>query len=238
MEPLAELALGYPEVPLILAHAGIADQAILATRLADHPAVLYDTSCFAAADVVELFARVPAERIVYGSDVPYGRPLTGLFLALRVAAYAGLDETERALVAGDTMSALLDGHPLPDRHPPRLPPVRPASGRLQRLTGYLHLAFGALIGVQPMEAERVLPGVELARAVCRDPDPGVVGDALARIDAALEAAERLIPAGGEAALASVGLIHCALTVAATETLDQAGAPDALGARAAETLRAD
>ena len=34
MTPLADLALRYPDVPLVLAHAAIADQGMLATRLA------------------------------------------------------------------------------------------------------------------------------------------------------------------------------------------------------------
>jgi predicted TIM-barrel fold metal-dependent hydrolase len=83
MDPLADLALAYPEVPLVLAHAAIADQGMFAARLAGHPSVVYDTSCFSALDVVELFARVPAERIVFGSDVPYGRPVGGLFQTVR-----------------------------------------------------------------------------------------------------------------------------------------------------------
>jgi predicted TIM-barrel fold metal-dependent hydrolase len=86
MGALVEVALRFPEVALVLAHAGIADQAVLATGLARHPRVLYDTSCFAPYDVVELFARVPAERIVFGSDAPYGQPVEGLFLAMRAAA--------------------------------------------------------------------------------------------------------------------------------------------------------
>jgi hypothetical protein len=45
MDALADVALRHPEVPLVLAHAGIAGQGMFATRLADHPAVLYDTSC-------------------------------------------------------------------------------------------------------------------------------------------------------------------------------------------------
>ena len=59
---------------------------MFATRLADHPRVVYDTSCFSTLDLVELFARVPAERIVFGSDAPYGRPAGGLFQAMRAAA--------------------------------------------------------------------------------------------------------------------------------------------------------
>ena len=67
--------------------------------LAEHPSVLYDTSAFSAIDVVELFARVPAERIVFASDSPYGHPLPDLYLAMRAAARAGVDAQGRAMIA-------------------------------------------------------------------------------------------------------------------------------------------
>ena len=37
MDPLADLALRFPDVVLVLAHAAIADQGMFASRLADHP---------------------------------------------------------------------------------------------------------------------------------------------------------------------------------------------------------
>ena len=103
---LADLALRHPEVVLILAHGAICDQGILTTRLADHPGVLYDTSCFFPLDVIELLARVPAERIVFASDPPYGLTASGLYLALRVAAHAGLDEQATRGMLGETMAGL------------------------------------------------------------------------------------------------------------------------------------
>src|SRR6202034_2575704 len=118
MDPLADLALRFPDVVLVLAHAAIADQGMFASRLRDHPNILYDTSTFSVFDQLELLARVPAERIVFASDVPYGRPIGGLFTALRMAAYAGLDERERTYLVGATMLDVLDGRPLPDPTPP------------------------------------------------------------------------------------------------------------------------
>ncbi|HEV2998198.1 MAG TPA: amidohydrolase family protein, partial [Solirubrobacteraceae bacterium] len=118
-EGLANLALRHPEVVLILAHGAICDQGILATRLADHPGVLYDTSCFFTLDVLELFARVPAERIVFASDPPYGRPASALYMILRVAAHAGLDEAATRGVLGGTIAGLFDGRGLPPVRPPR-----------------------------------------------------------------------------------------------------------------------
>ena len=99
----------------MLAHTALADQGMFASRLRDHPGVLYDTSCFSPFDLVELFARVPAERIVFASDVPYGRPVRrALRRACASALLAGLDADDRALLAGGTMAAALDGRPLPD----------------------------------------------------------------------------------------------------------------------------
>src|SRR5262245_21833515 len=133
--------------------------------------MLYDTSCFARHDVVELFARVPAERIVFGSDAPYGQPTEGLFLAMRAAAYAGLDADDRALVAGGTMTAVLDGNPPPSPTPPRLQRVRPFAGSLDRVATYLMMGFSAVLSAPPPRPSRALSWLELARGLCRDADP-------------------------------------------------------------------
>jgi hypothetical protein len=219
MDLLADLALRYPEVPLVLAHAAIADQGMFAARLADHPTVVYDTACFSALDLIELFARVSAERIVFGSDVPYGRPVGGLFHTLRVAAYAGLDVSERESVAGATMRALLERQPLAEALPPRIGQVRLTSGRLARVNAYLLMGFGAVMGAgPPPELARLLPGIALARAVCRDPDPGSVGPALQRIDALLANAEQHIADAGEQAFLALGLVMAAGAIAATEPI--------------------
>jgi hypothetical protein len=216
MASLVDLALRFPEVPLVLAHAGIADQAVFAAGLADHPCVLYDTSCFGPQDVVELFARVPAERVVFASDIPYGRPNGALFLVMRVAAMAGLGAEDRALVAGGTMASVLDGAGPPEAKPPRLDRIRPASGSLIRVAAYLLMAFGAVISAPPPDPARALPWVGLARAVCRDPDPGAVGPVLERVDGLLDAAEGVIGADGVDPRPAIGLIHAAATIAATE----------------------
>ena len=216
MDSLAELALRYPEVPLVLAHAAIADMGMFAMRLADHPTVVYDTACFSGVDLVELFARVPAERIVFASDIPYGRTLPSLYLAMRVAAYAGLEERERALVAGGTMSAIVEGRPLAAPTAPRVPQVRPVSGRLTRVSAYIAMSLGAMVGAgPPIDPTRGLGALGLARAACRDPDPGSVGTALEQIDAALAGAERLIGADGDPATLALPLIMTAGAIAAT-----------------------
>jgi GNAT superfamily N-acetyltransferase len=219
MEALADLALRYPEVPLVLAHAGIADQGMFATKLADHPTVVYDTSCFSAVDLIELFSRVPAERIVFASDMPYGRPVSGLFHTLRIAAYAGLELAEREAVAGATMTALLERQPLAAALPPRVGPVRLVNGRLARVGAYLQSAVGAVVGAgPPPDPARALQGIALARGVCRDPDPDSVGEALQRIDALLANAEQYAADAAQPVFLTMGLVMAASTIAATEPI--------------------
>jgi predicted TIM-barrel fold metal-dependent hydrolase len=217
MDPLADLALRYPEVTLVLAHAAIADQGMFASRLADHPGVVYDTSTFSVFDQIELFARVPAERIVFASDVPYGRPLGALHSVLRISAYAGLDEHECSRLVGETMIDILDGRPLPAPTPPRVPEIRPISGRLARINGYVLMSFAAAMSSGPPVAfGRSLPFLAMARAACRDPDPGPVGPTLERVDGLLAAAEQLLSSGEAPARAAFALVIAAGVIAATE----------------------
>lgn len=219
MDPLADLALRYPDVVLVLAHAAIADQGMFASRLRDHPNIVYDTSTFSVFDQLELLARVPAERVVFASDVPYGRPLGALHTALRMAAYARLGERERTSLVGATMIDILEGRPLPDPTPPRVSEIRSINGRLARVNGYLMMSFAAALGSgPPPNFDRGLQFIALARAVCRDPDPGVAGPAMERIDGLLSAAEQLVTADSEQARAAFGLVMAAAVIAATEPL--------------------
>jgi uncharacterized protein len=212
---LADVALRHPGAPLILAHGAICDQGILTTRLAEHPAVLYDISCFFPLDVIELFARVPAERIVFASDPPYGMPATTLYLALRVARQAGLDEQATKAVLGGTMASLLDGHGLPEISAPRRGAAITLSGRLARVYGYASLVGPALFTGVEEQAHAML---EMALAACRDPEPGGDGEALETIGKALAAADALV-GEPDGIRASIDLVYRSIVRAATEILD-------------------
>ncbi len=120
---------------------------MFASRLAGHPKVLYDTSTFSVFDQLELFARVPVERIVFASDVPYGRPIGALYAVLRIAAYAGLDDGERERLVGGTMIDILENRPPAEPTPPRVPELRRVSGRLARVNAYVLMSFAAALGV-------------------------------------------------------------------------------------------
>ena len=228
---LADLALRHPGAVLILAHGAICDQGILSTRLADHPGVLYDISCFFPLDVIELFARVPAERIVFASDPPYGATATTLYLALRVAQQAGLDEQATRLMLGGTMAALIDGEDLPASTPPRRGSSITLSGRLARVYGYASLVGPAMFSGVIDQAGAML---DMAIAACRDPDPGDDGEALETIGTALSAAKTLA-AEDDSRRAAIDLVYRSIVRAATELPDgnaREREPQAAGARAA------
>ena len=214
---LADLALSHPDVVLILAHGAICDQGILTSRLAGHPGVLYDISCFFPLDVIELFARAPAERIVFASDPPYGMPATTLYLALRVAAQARLDETAARDVLGATMAGLLDGRGLPAASPPRRGASIALDGRLARVYNYASLTGPALFAGVP---EQALAMLDMALAACRDLEPGDVGEALETIGSALRAA-RVLLGSPDGVRPAIDLVYRAIVRAATELPDPA-----------------
>jgi predicted TIM-barrel fold metal-dependent hydrolase len=212
---LADLALSYPGATLILAHGAICDQGIITSRLAEHPGVLYDISCFFPLDVIQLFARVPAERIVFASDPPYGLPSTTLYLALRVAHQAGLDEAATKAMLGGTMASLIDGKGLPPVSPLRRGPSITLSGRLARVYNYASLVGPALFTGVIEQARAML---DMAIAASRDPEPGSDGEALEAIGGALMAADTLLDSE-DGIRPAIDLIFRANVRAATELLD-------------------
>jgi hypothetical protein len=214
---LVEVALRHPGTVLILAHGAICDQGILTSRLADHPGVLYDISCFFPLDVVQLLARVPVERIVFASDPPYGMPATTLYMALRVARQAGLSEAQTRGMLGGTMASLLDDGTLPAPGRPERDDTIVLSGRLARVYGYASLVGPALFTGAREQAQAML---EMAIAACRDPEPASVGDALEVIERALSAAATLL--GEEDGIRpAIDLVYRSNVRAATE-LDGSG----------------
>jgi uncharacterized protein len=228
---LADLTLRHPEVVLILAHGAICDQGILTSRLADHPGVLYDTSCFFPVDLIELLARVPVERIVFASDPPYGLTASGLYLALRVAAHAGLDEQATRAITGGTIASLVDRKELPPVSPPRGRKQIVMSGRLARVYGYASLAGPALFAGMAEQAKGTL---ELAIAACRDPQPEADGEALEQIGAALNAARALLDVEG-AERPAIDLLFRAVARTATELPQPASTTEQTTPRSRDAL---
>ena len=121
------------------------------------------------------------------------------------------------------MEDILEGRPLAEPTPPRVPEIRPVSGRLARINGYVMMSFAAVVSSgPPPEVARGLPFIAMARSVCRDPDPGPAGPALERIDQLLRDAEEVLAAGGDQARLALGLVMAASIIAATEPFTAAG----------------
>jgi uncharacterized protein len=202
---LVEVTARHPDVRLILAHLGITDQAIIADGLRDYPSVVYDSSWMNAFEIMTLLARIPAERIVFGSDPPYGRTFNGLYLLLRSLRCLGVSEATVAEVLGGSVRRMLAGEPLVAAGDPVAPRELRLDGRLLRIHTYCMMTLAAMIGGSP---ERAAGFTRLARGVTRDPDPGPLGAFFTRIGAALEAggtdiAEAADPLAARAALAPV-----------------------------------
>jgi uncharacterized protein len=212
---LVSLAQSHPGARLIMAHLGVTDQAVLAEGLRDHPGAVYDSSWLNPTDMLALFARVPAERIVFGSDPPYGRTLVGLHLILRVAASLGLDGEMVRDILGRTTQTLVDGRPLREASPPRAPELLLFDHRLARIHTNLMMAFGAIMAGNRDMAFGVL---SLAASATRDPAAGEAAVALERIAALLETALALVDAEDESGVSRPALqaIVLAMTIAATE----------------------
>src|ERR687890_2389222 len=90
----------YPDLRLILAHAGVSDLAWLWRHADERPNLLYDTSWWTAADFFALFSLVPPGQILMASDAPYGTPVTGVLYASRCALQVGLSQEQLECVAG------------------------------------------------------------------------------------------------------------------------------------------
>jgi uncharacterized protein len=108
-DDLARLVETYPGVQLIVAHAGIADLAGLAGRLAGKAGVFFDTSVWSPLDLLDLFRLVPPEQILYASDYPYGQQPAALLLSIKAARLAGFDETQLRAMLWDNAARIAEG---------------------------------------------------------------------------------------------------------------------------------
>jgi predicted TIM-barrel fold metal-dependent hydrolase len=112
-DDLARLVDQYPAAQLIVAHAGIADLAALAGRLAGRKGVFFDTAVWSPVDLLDFFHQVPPEQILYASDYPYGRQPQSLLIGLRTAITAGLGEHQlREMLAGNANRIAAGDEPL------------------------------------------------------------------------------------------------------------------------------
>jgi hypothetical protein len=123
-EEVVHLCRAFPEVTIILAHAGISELGWITPAAAELDNLLFDTAWWQVGDMLALFASVPPGRIVYASDLPYGSSLFHGFAFLRCAQAVGLGADALVAIAGGTMERILAGERAPDLGP------APGTGRL------------------------------------------------------------------------------------------------------------
>jgi predicted TIM-barrel fold metal-dependent hydrolase len=146
---LHRLVDAHPGAQLIIAHAGIADLAALASRFAGKAGVFFDTSVWSPIDLLDFFHQVPPEQVLYASDYPYGRQPSSLLIALRTAVQAGLNEEEvRGMLAGNA-NRIADGEPPLEPSQPRGSDTFSQPMAFARIHQYLSMATPLLWTRQP-----------------------------------------------------------------------------------------
>jgi predicted TIM-barrel fold metal-dependent hydrolase len=146
---LHRLIDAHPDAQLIIAHAGIADLAALASHFSGKKGVFFDTSVWSPIDLLDFFHQVPPEQVLYASDYPYGRQPSSLLIALRTAIHAGFsDDDLRNMLAGNAGR-------IAESEPP-LEPTQPRGGdtftqpmAFARIHQYLSMATPLLWTRQP-----------------------------------------------------------------------------------------
>jgi hypothetical protein len=218
---LARLVDQFPEAPLIIAHAGIADLAGLAGRFAGKAGVFFDTSVWSPVDLLSFYHQVSPEQVLYASDYPYGRQPSSLLIALRTARLAGLTEEQiRAMLAGSAQR-IANGEPPLEPSPPRGGGTFTQTMALARIHQYLSMAT-PLLWTRQADSIGV---IGLALNACNDRDGSP--EELDRIRELLTTARELwrtLPEVEEedrvdVSRATFGLIHLADILAVTSTAD-------------------
>jgi predicted TIM-barrel fold metal-dependent hydrolase len=146
---LRRLVDRYPGTKLIVAHAGIADQAELADNLGGREGVFFDTSTWSPVDLLDLYHRVPPEQVVWASDYPYGQQPGSLLIALKTARFAGFSDAQLRGMLSGTASALADGAPLPELTAPLGGDSLVQPLQLARIHQYLSMSTPLLWSRQP-----------------------------------------------------------------------------------------
>jgi hypothetical protein len=159
-----QLAHAYPRVPLILAHAAIADLAWIWREAAGQPNLFFDTAWWNTADQLALFALLPPGQILFASDTPYGRTIAAASVVLRAALAAGLNPEQIAMVAGGQLERLLAGLEPLDLGPAPSGPAAGPGPLLERVHTLLVAAAARLTAGYPADEY-----LELARLACQLP---------------------------------------------------------------------
>jgi uncharacterized protein len=163
---LHSLLDAYPEAQLIIAHAGIADLAGLASHFAGRPGVYFDTSVWSPIDLLSFYRLVPPEQILYASDYPYGQQPASLMIALRTARAAGLSEEQILQMLGPNAHRVADGKAPLEPSRPQGSDVLTQPMTLARIHQYLSMVMPVLFARQ----QDTFGALGLAINACSEPN--------------------------------------------------------------------
>jgi uncharacterized protein len=156
-----EVCSRFPDLRLILAHAGISDLSWIWREAPDHPNLFFDTAWWSPSDVQALFALVPPGQILMASDAPYATPSFGATMALRHGLQVGLSPEVLREIVGGQARRLVEGEEPLDLGPAAGIESLSRDPLLERVYSFLVSAIGQMFnGVDPLET------LALARLGC------------------------------------------------------------------------
>jgi uncharacterized protein len=135
----------FPNVRLILAHAGICDLAWIWQATSDHPNLFFDTAWWSASDLLTLYTLVPPRHVLFASDAPYATPAFEAYMNLRFALQAGLGHEQIELIFGGQMNRILSAEEPADAGPAPGPGSLDRDPLLDRVYTFLVSAVGQMI---------------------------------------------------------------------------------------------
>jgi predicted TIM-barrel fold metal-dependent hydrolase len=160
-----EFARALPNARIILAHCGISDLSWIWREARELPNLYFDTSWWAAPDVMAICGLVPPGQILFASDAPYGTPVAHSLFLIRCAAQLALSQEQIRGLLGGQIARLVAGEEPLDLGPALDIKERSVDLLLQRVETFLTTAIGRMFsGADGSES------IALARLACDVPD--------------------------------------------------------------------
>ena len=214
-----ELCERFPDVRLIMAHAGICDLAWVWRAAAEHPNLYFDTAWWAPSDLLALMSLVSPGQVLLGSDAPYGTPALRAAMDIRYALQLGLDEGQIRGMAGAQLERVVGGEDPLDLGPAPGAGALPSDPVLDRVHTFLVTSIGQMFaGTEPTET------LSLAELACEVGDEAPQAPVCRSILALLEERRDHTPRSQNPGRFAPG-IHLVLLAAALSRTPDVPLPD-------------
>lgn len=136
-EGVVELAHEFPDATFVLAHAAVSDLGWIIDATHDVENLVFDSSWWRPTDLAVLFTTCEPERVIFGSDPPYGTVRLGMQLTARIARACGWSDGNVERLMGGTARRLFrigdDATSPAGAHEPHVPVEEPSFRRAGEL---------------------------------------------------------------------------------------------------------